>query len=162
MSARVSMSEVSNSIRRCTTCGCGGIGGVDGRPEGFFFDTEGKMVIAKSDGRGRCEILPSLSISPYVRSAWINGNSSTLRLRDSSWSRGPPKASKPETIVSQGSCGSCSGVAVSGGMASCTRISRNCVSLEQKPLEAFQTHLSCHRSGGLPARLRHPAQSLVL
>ena len=85
VSARVSMSDVRSSILRWTTCGCGGMGGVEGRPLfEFFLDTDGRIVIANNDGRGRCDIVPSRRMSPYVRSAWINGTSSTLRLRWSS------------------------------------------------------------------------------
>jgi hypothetical protein len=29
------------------------MGGVEGRPVEFFFETEGSMVMASSDGRGR-------------------------------------------------------------------------------------------------------------
>lgn len=45
------------------------MGGVGGNADEAFFDTEGNSVIASNDGRARCERVPSLRISPYVRSA---------------------------------------------------------------------------------------------
>ena len=52
--ARVSMSDVRSSIRRWTTRGWGGIGGVLGHADFFWFAVvAGSMVIARRDGRGR-------------------------------------------------------------------------------------------------------------
>ena len=99
--ARVSMSDVSNSMRRWTIEWCGGIGGVGGRLVFDDFDVDGSIVIARSDGRGRCVKVPSRRISPYVRSACISGTSSTLSTRPSSFSKDPPRASSPETMLSQ-------------------------------------------------------------
>jgi hypothetical protein len=99
------------------------MGGVGGRPVGLRFGPDGRSVIASSDGLGRCDSEPSRRISPYVRSAWIKGTSSTLSVRASSWSIGPPRASKPDTIDSHGSCGSCSGEPESGAMTSWTSMS---------------------------------------
>lgn len=101
------------------------MGGVGGRPLELFFGPDGSNVMASREGRGRCDSEPSRRMSPYVRSAWINGTSSTLSGRDSSWSSGPPRASRPDTIVSHGSCGTCSGEPESGAMTSCTRMSNH-------------------------------------
>lgn len=61
---RVNMSDVSSSMRRCTIDGCGGIGGVAGRPDPFAFGFAGSIVMASSDGRGECVKWPSRSRSP--------------------------------------------------------------------------------------------------
>lgn len=102
------------------------MGGVAGNAVEAFLGPEGSRVMASNDGLARCERVPSRRMSPYVRSAWIKGTSSTLSVRESSWSSGPPNASSPETIVSQGSCGDGSGEPESGAIASCTKISRVC------------------------------------
>lgn len=125
VNARVSMSEVRSSIRRWTICGWGGIGGLFCQDEDFFeLPGAGSIVMANNDGRGRCIIVPSLSMSPQTRSAWISGNSSTETALWSSCSTGPPSASRPDTIVSQGSWGNCSWDELSGTMTSWTRMSR--------------------------------------
>jgi len=116
VSARVSMSDVSSSIRRCTIAGCAGMDNVGDRID--LMRECGSIVIANNDGRGRCEFAPSRRMSPYIRSAWMSGTSSMLKARDSSWSEELPSASSPETIVSQASCGGCSDVRLSGDMAS--------------------------------------------
>lgn len=100
------MSEVRSSIRRCTILGWGGIGGVSGFDEALALGLAGSIVIASRDGRDGCIIVPSRKISPYVRSAWMSGTSSTLSDLCSSESKGPPRASKPETMSSHGSRGS--------------------------------------------------------
>jgi hypothetical protein len=84
--ARVSMSEVRSSMRRCTTLGCGGMGGLFGHTDCFFccWDVAGSMVIARREGLGRCIRVPSRSRSPHVKSAWIRGTSSTDTVRWSS------------------------------------------------------------------------------
>lgn len=60
------------------------MGGVGGLPVGLFFGPDGSRVMASNDGRGRCDSDPSRRMSPYVRSAWISGTSSTLSVRESS------------------------------------------------------------------------------
>lgn len=45
------------------------MGGVDGNAVEAFFGPEGSRVMASSDGLARCERVPSLRMSPYVRSA---------------------------------------------------------------------------------------------
>ena len=79
--------------------------------------------MASSEGRGGWVRVPSRNMSPYVRSAWINGTSSTLRLLCSSESNGPPSASSPETILSHASCGRCSWELLSGAITSWTKMS---------------------------------------
>ena len=116
MRARVSMSEVSNSIRRWTMLGWGGIGGVDGLALPLARGLAGSMVIASREGLDGWVRVPSRRISPYVRSAWIRGTSSTLSDRGSSESNGPPRASRPETMLSHGSWGRCSCEVLSGAM----------------------------------------------
>ena len=65
----------------------------------------GSIVIASRDGRGGCVMVPSRRMSPYVKSAWISGTSSTLDDLCSSESKGPPSASNPDTMSSHGSRG---------------------------------------------------------
>lgn len=60
------MSDVSNSILRCTIIGCGGIGGEPGR---LLFgldlvDVEGNMVMGSREGREDEDIAPSRWMSP--------------------------------------------------------------------------------------------------
>lgn len=60
--ARVSMSEVRSSMRRCTTEGCGGMGGVAGRADRRVVPAD-NMVMARSEGRGSCVAAPSRRMS---------------------------------------------------------------------------------------------------
>ena len=123
VNALLSMSEVNNSIRRCTILGWGGIGGVAGLPVFFALGFAGSMVMASKDGRDGWVRVPSRRISPYVKSAWMRGTSSTLKVLCSSLSNGPPSASRPETILSHGSCGRCSWEELSGAMTNWTSMS---------------------------------------
>ena len=67
--ARDSMSEVSNSMRRWTTDGWGGMGGVEGRALRLCLVLEGSIVIASKEGRGNWVCVPSRSRSHHTRSA---------------------------------------------------------------------------------------------